>query len=345
MPTLLDERIVNGRKWKCILANVWPQPSFPLKIEFLTTEFEPEPHVVAMTEELFTRAALSIGLPISQLSLVLVGDDARYGEAVDRVHPGAGYTNHPSGYRGMAKTAPIRESDGTQSSAIVIYLNALGGALTAVFPEGAVHRNPLFEESCTYLVYHELGHCLDNVKRANRSSPPAVRQGQGFEISQFALYHADILEEEYAASAFAAAWMTGSVYNELFSLMRSQLDIGRADAVKLQLEYSRDSTKLTLLASSVAGWCWSLLMQFAKMAGSRHVNTALAEVSPIWPEEDEVIVGVFEEFDLDLLRHWRIYPVWPDPPPFMRETWETLAFMEGFKFVEDARGSAVYWDE
>jgi hypothetical protein len=47
-----------------------------MKIEFLTKDFEPQPHLLAMTEELFTRAAVNIGLPVSQLSLVLVADDA-----------------------------------------------------------------------------------------------------------------------------------------------------------------------------------------------------------------------------------------------------------------------------
>lgn len=315
-----------------------------MKIEFLTKDFEPQPHVLAMTEELFMGAATNIGLPVGQLSLVLVADDARYAEAIDRIQPGAGYTNHPSGYRGMAKTAMLQELDGTKSSAIVIHLHALSGVLAAVFGAEGIERNPLAEQSCTYLLYHELGHCLDNLKRPDRTDPPAVRPGYGFEISQFARYHAHIVEEEYVASAFAAPWMTSSVYAEIFSLMTTQLEIGRDEAVRLQSEYYGDPSKLTLLASSVAGWCWSLLVQFAKMAGSRQINTHLAKSSPTWVEaDDEVVVGLLKEFELNLSHHWSLYPGWQMPPAFMRETWETLALFEGFKFLEDERGSAIFW--
>jgi hypothetical protein len=244
----------------------------------------------------------------------------------------------------MAKTSMLQELDGTKSSAIVIHLHALGGALAAVFRTEGIERNALGEQSCTYLLYHELGHCLDNLKRPERTDPPAVRPGYGFEISQFARYHAHIVEEEYIASAFAAPWMTSSVYAELFSLMKAQLEIGRDEAVRLQCEDHADPSKLTLLASSVAGWCWSLLVQFAKMAGSRQINTHLAESSPTWVEaDDEVVVGLLKEFELNLSHHWSLYPGWQIPPAFMRETWETLALFEGFKFIEDQRGSAIFW--
>lgn len=298
-----------------------------------------------IAEDLFANAARHIGLPITELALVLVADDSRYAEAVQRVHPGGGFTDHPSGYRGMGKTGTILESSGNHKSALVIHLNALGGALTPIHGTVDMTRDSAFEQNCTFLVYHELGHCLDNLNRPNRPAPPAVREGRGFEISQFERYHAHLVEEEYAASVFAAPWMSSLAYGELFRLTSSQLEIGRAEASKLKLEYAADPGTLTRLASSVARWCWSLLIQFAKLAASRDGNNALLNAFPTWPEEgDAIVVQLLREFEKDLARHWDEYPNWPpEAPGFMRETWETLALFEGFRFIEDERGSAVFW--
>ena len=298
-----------------------------------------------IAEDLFTNAAGHIGLPISELALVLVADDSRYAEAIQRVQPGGGFTDHPSGYRGMGKTGTILESGGTYKSAVVIHLNALGGALTPIFATVDMTRDSTFEQNCTYLVYHELGHCLDNLSRPDRPSPPAVREGRGFAISQFERYHAHLVEEEYAASHFAVHWMTPQVYRDLFGLLCKQLESGRAEAHKLKLEYAENPDVLTRLASSVAGWCWSLLIQFAKLAASRSDNNALLNASPIWPEEDDdIVVQLLREFDQELARHWAEYPTWTsEPPRFMPETWQTLASFEGFRFIEDERGSAVFW--
>ena len=168
-----------------------------------------------MTEELFTQAALTIGLPISQLSLVLVADDARYGEAVDRVHLGAGYTNHASGYRGMAKTSMLHDPIAARVAPLsFIYTRSAVPWQRFSKPKGSSAtrcRTELY-----FILYSRVGSLLRQPEKTGSSGASGGAPRYGFEISQFAQYHACIIEEEYAASAFAARWMTSSVYEELF---------------------------------------------------------------------------------------------------------------------------------
>jgi hypothetical protein len=263
---------------------------------------------------------------------------------VRRISPGSGFTNNSIG-RAMGKAGTIKTPDGSDAHAVLIHLHALDGACGAIFGESCgLPRRPATEENCMYLIYHELGHCLDNHYRPMRPQPVAVGRNNRFEISRFKEYHADIVEEEYAASKFARRWMTQHVFSDIEELLANQLKAGRAEAAALKAQHAQNPDIITTLASSTAGWCWSLLIQVAKLSASRGFDEA-SNTSEIWPEPDKTMTKMLvSSFERALELHWAKYPVWSPPVPnFMGDAWQTLALLEGFKFVEDERGSAVYW--
>jgi hypothetical protein len=318
-----------------------------MRLEFLTSEFAPSRQVLAMTEELVAKAAADISVPAEELADVLIADDANYPRAVERIAPGGGFTQHASGTRGMAKTNSLRDSSGNLSHKIVIHLHVLDGALGSLFDEtGKKPERVAAEQLCFYLLYHELGHCKDNRTRPDRPKPPISVPGKGFEISQVTRYYADILEEEYAACMFAARWMSLAAYESSADALADHLRFFRSESDRLTVDYSEQRSSLSNVAATVAGLAWFQLIQFAQTSASRRGNSALSDTAIAkWPEpEDEMICDLLSEFEVELSTHWDRYPDWPsEPEPFLRETWESFTLLSGFRFVEDERGSAIYW--
>lgn len=319
-----------------------------MNLEFLATDFIPEPHVQNMTEEIFVKAAHDIGLPVEELTVILIADDHHYAEAVERIAPGGGFTRQDeTGGQGMAKANTTRQSNGNLSHKVVVHLKVLDGALGAIF--GNSNREAeraAVEELCFYVLYHELGHCKDNRIRPDRPSPTICLPGRGFEIHQVTRYYVDILEEEYAACAFAAPWMSCAAYQNTVQALTESLTFFRSEAARLTLAFRSDPITLSKLAATVAGLAWFQLIQFAKTAASRLQNSALKNIQlDTWTEpQDEMVVELLTEFEAGLSAHWATYPNWSsEPAPFLREAWEAFALLEGFKFVEDQRGGAVYW--
>ena len=315
-----------------------------MKVEFLTTDSHPEPHVLELTLQLFATAAADMGIAVEELGLVIVADDDHYGEAVERIQPGGGFTDHEAG-RGVAKTHTV-VTNGLLTSSIVINLAALVTALRAIVSDPNRKTDPAIEQLCIYLVYHELGHIVDNRRRPDQESPPRSLPGRGFEISQVTRYHAAILESEYAATAFSAPWMSRDAYLNSLTALAETLAVSRTAMETVMQRYSSGDASLVKLASTVACACSFVLIQFAKTAAMRIGEERLAaEAASVWPEtNDALMIQLLVEFEASLAEHWDIYPDWPrEPVPFLGDTWFAFASLEGFRFVENDYGSAVYW--
>jgi len=192
------------------------------------------------------------------------------------------------------------------------------------------------------LVYHELGHCLDNYLRKDLTSV-VIDDGNRFKIRQVAKYYYQIILGEFAACVHSAKIMDADLYrydlNNTQTMIANQ--IKNLEPEKRKGQFGGSNLKRSLFSAS--GVFWFILVQYSKLIGSKMGNPNLSEIHlETWinaiPKASDLLYDLSEI----LSKLWSLYPEL-NGNSFERilETWKVLAFEYGYEFVENGNNDSV----
>ncbi len=296
-------------------------------------------------EDHCARAIEDVGAPPGCIQLIALTTDEEYGPTIKRLDPEATYSDNTV-VAGIGKTICRTDESGEVRCSIVLRLYPV----CALWIE--LNNKPEREgwdptlHIAEYALHHEVAHCVDDSKRGCSKPIPIRRSGAGFEISQVARYHADILQSEFAACVLSAKAMAPAGHREEIAMFRQITADSRQRAAAERQRYWNTGQHLANVAFEAAGCFWLMLIQFAKIAATRLGNPTLDVEEPLLMGDSRAAAFnmVLADFEPRLAEHWKTYPNWTaETPPFMRHAWEELARADNYHFHEDARGSALFF--
>lgn len=289
--------------------------------------------------ELLRLHAESAGVPPDAIAKIVIVEAANYGAAIQSIAAGECWTDNAIA-TGMAKTISIGETGKTQS--VVVMWAELFADLPGIplglgsLPDrdrGLMRR---------YIVCHELGHCKDNWLRGTVACPPLSVNGE-FGVKSVAAYYHYILLSEFAACAHSSKaldpdtltweWNHTDIIPGVLAALREKRRTFDGDP--------RGVRDLAFMASEA---CWTMLIQFAKLVGSRIAHPELMAVVPRdWAANGRIAEGVFEREASILEELWQLYPSWDNAMSGeLSDLWRLVAENEGYRFAENAGGDAMF---
>lgn len=155
-----------------------------------------------------------------------------------------------------------------------------------------------------YVLFHELGHCVDDVTRKDlldiKSDPISP-----FDPTKLAADNTHIIRGEYAACGFAANNMT----TELYRFLESGFVTEWNNVIRWFEEPGHELMQR-------AGAIWVQMSEYAKLAGHRAGNSELHSTIDLGS-----FGGLFLEWENVLTEDWKKYPNWSEFPNSYKEIW------------------------
>jgi hypothetical protein len=192
-----------------------------------------------------------------------------------------------------------------------------------------------------YILAHEVGHTKDNTLRSlSDSNEPQLKTP--FRIDNLAEYYSPILLSELAACVHSAPAMAANAYVQETKNWHDDVAQYLVRLKKSWWAYQQNNELLQELAFDAAQAFWVMLIQYAKLVGSRIGNPTLPDFEPNLSRD---VLIVMKEAAASIRQVWELYPNWTDPPDdILLAYWQKLAGSYGYRFVRSQAGDALYLD-
>ncbi|MDO8544408.1 MAG: hypothetical protein Q7S40_28545 [Opitutaceae bacterium] len=264
-----------------------------------------------------SKAAEATGVPFESIEEVIVATPETFGDIVGRFDKSRKYTNS-RGIVAAGKLYTHRPANKRMTHSILLQHSVVAGffrAMDSAHP--TIDDWPPEDQRNLYVLFHELGHCLDHERRSEDTDDGTFRTGSGERAIEptfrgMCAYYHSILLSELAACVFSGFMFTAAArvldcrMNDTF--VRTQL-------VKLKGMTTETPGELEAIRAEAAGLCWFILMQQAKEAGSRLGNPQLPSAPPteLWQiaRVSDRVAAILEKADEAIRAAWSSYPVFP----------------------------------
>lgn len=297
-------------------------------------------------QDLILSAIETVEAQANDIDAVIITRQDDFGQTIHQLQSAAGvpqsYTNNDI-HVAAAKTIAVQR-DGHVVSTIVYRDNFMAEILGDIM---GFNGEPTFGEDaqfCYYLLAHEIGHCKDNALRSLSEGSEPHFDGE-FRVEKVANYYCSIVLSELAACVHSAPAMTLSTYAQ----EKERWLVDRDKYLKRVKEswqvYQRNHSHLRNLTFDSAQAFWIILLQYAKLAGSRIGNSNLPNDTDSWPHLNADVVSAFNDVDEALGQIWSLYPDWTDATgAALIQHWQKLAQLYGYRFVQNKAADDLYLD-
>lgn len=296
------------------------------------------------------RAMEEMGLPFESVEEVIVATSDTFGDIVARFDKSRKYTNS-RGLVAAGKVFTHRPAEKRMTHSILLQHSVVDGFFKSPLTHGKnYHDWPARDQMNLYVLYHELGHCVDHERRPEDKDDGTFRTETGERAIDSTLASLCAYQHSMLLSELAACVHSGLAFTEKIGA----LDCGMNDTfVQTQLNEMRRMTveqpaELDRIRHEAAGLFWFILIQQAKHTGSRLGNPELPKTAPgqLWKiaAASGVVSSILETAD------GAMEQAWADYPNFKSEFRDTLSgcFVRlaehcGYRFQKLGR-DGVWWD-
>lgn len=317
-----------------------------MNVELLIKDFDAKDKEKSKWMELLSGLmntyAGELGLSGEYIQDVIIADKDSFPEALQRHSDVRRFANNDR-YAKLVKTILHENDAGKIRASLVIRQELIEQILRAV---GEEKKEWEYEELFyRYILHHELGHCLDYEKRFSIDTWEDFDPDK-FSVQQFYRYFSGIVLEEFSASAHASKVMTSGIFHEEINAASGTAARHINELESIRENYKGKPEQLFDVAVSVSSIFWMILIQYARLMGSKIDNKALSKFRlKVWDKgsaKTGLILAKLGEHMWDL---WKKYPDWkPDDHAFLLDLWYRLTIEHGFRFVETPEGDGVYWE-
>jgi hypothetical protein len=168
-----------------------------------------------------------------------------------------------------------------------------------------------------YVVYHELGHCMDGLRRFEFLDSGFRFQDQ-YQFSRCSRHHVPICLSEYAASRLSAKFMSNLALNKAIRDFKTTL--GQA----------RMTPQEALDVRTQAFAMWRVMIEYCKLAAIFHGNGF--ETKAFEHISDAAITEACGPRDHYLSKLWAQYPNWNGDSKELQDGWVELGEAVGAMF-------------
>jgi hypothetical protein len=111
-------------------------------------------------------------------------------------------------------------------------------------------------------------------------------------------------------------------------------------------KYQRDQSHLRRFTFDAAQASWVMLVQYAKLVGSRIGNPDLARDDDFWGRVDAGVASILKEAEATLRKLWESYLDWAGvSEDTLIPHWKELAQYHGFRFTKSGQDDVLELDE
>lgn len=318
-----------------------------MQIRFSGTQAQLPEELCAFATSFSMRSLADMSVPREHIAIIHFASEETYGKAIQEIDPEESHSDNAQ-FTGVGKALRTRAENGEVVGSIVLRLELMHGIWTQTLASPDRSQWAPMTHLMAYMLYHEVGHCVDYRARPREASESFYEPERGFEISRLARYYARIIESEFAACVHSASGLSPEGHAETIrSFLGESLMAARREADLQRQRWESIVYDWDHMALSVAASFWNILSQFGKIVGSCIGNPALSrEDLPLddIPDAEEIRI-VLNEFGDRLTEHWKAYPEWSsEVPAFMLEAWDKLAKIDEFFFFEGEDGSELQFE-
>jgi hypothetical protein len=148
---------------------------------------------------------------------------------------------------------------------------------------------------CRYVLYHELGHCLDDLERGDLETYSSPSTGT-FDQELSTTNHAHVCLSEYAACRKAAAFMSCQAWQKAVEEFRKLLPL------------VRDTVATDTDVANVATGVWKIIVEYTKPPATFHGHQPTGRACGVIG--DSKVTAACGKFDDYLTALWDRYPSW-----------------------------------
>ncbi len=315
-----------------------------MEIKFFITGFKLKGDKKSDYEEsihtMFSIAAADIGLSPDFVQDILVSDDINFKKAL-HVHDKR--KQLPQGvFAEPARTIPHKDEEGTPRCSIIIR-NEIAEALSHTLTQPPENWN-LQEKSFRYIIYKEMGRCLDYRNRKSKLTPPKA-QIKTFSIQKLWNYYSNTIASEFAAGFFSARGVSPDLYQDRLQKITSSTKKHLEELEKAKATFDKSQESLIKIAHQAASLFWVTLVHYSELMGNRLNNEQISkEPLTVWEGAGPLSASILSEMEKHLCGIWDSYPDWPKKHfNFLLNIWKFLAMENGVKFLESAQGDGIFW--
>lgn len=291
-----------------------------------------------------------MGLPFESVEQVIVATPDTFGDIVERFDKSRRYTN-TRGLVAAGKVFTHRPADRRMTHSILLQYSVVDGFFKSPLAHGKnFHDWPAEDQRNLYVLYHELGHCLDHERRPEDKDDGTFRTETGERavdstLANLCAYNHSMLLSELAACAHSGFAFTEGVAALDCAMNDTFVHAQLAEVRRLTVE---KPAELDLIRHEASGLFWFILNQQAKHTGSRLGNADLPRASParLWKiaAASETVAAILETADTAMEKAWNGYPNFkPDFRDSMAECFARLGEHYGYRFTKNGR-DGIWWD-
>lgn len=300
----------------------------------------------AMIQSVIASAVSLVDVSPDVIGAVILSDEESFGPTIHKLQQETGatpsYTDNEM-YKAAGKTIAHHRSGTTTTSSIVFRDNFMAEILGNLQEGDNLESWDEDGQLCFYIFTHEVGHCKDNSLRPESEEVPLTREGT-FRIHQIAKYYVSILLSEVAACVHSAAAMTERTHQQEISRWRDESGQILKGTTKQWRAYQRDNNLLGELAFHAAQSFWVIILQYAKLVGTRIGNPELSAIDITWRTDDQT-VAILDEIKSAVEEIWRSYPAWTEEvADRFFSLWLRLSEAHGYRFAHQPDSDGVYLD-
>lgn len=309
-------------------------------------DLEGQQTISAMVQSVIASAVSFVDASPDVIEAVILSDEGNFGTIIHKLQQVEGatpsYTDNEL-YKAAGKTI-AHHRNGTTTSSIVFRDNLMAEILGNLQGGDSLESWGEDGQLCFYIFTHEVGHCKDNALRPESEEIPLTREGT-FRIHQIAKYYGTILLSEVAACVHSAAAMTERTHQQEITRWRDESEQILKGTTKQWRAYQRDNNLLRELAFYAAQSFWVIIMQYAKLIGTRIGNPELSAADTTWYRTDAQTAAILDEVKSVVEEIWTDYPAWTDEiAGRLFPLWLKLAEAHGYRFVHQSEGDGLYLD-
>jgi hypothetical protein len=322
-----------------------------MRIEFNVSDVSSSEEDCRLLGVIVGRVAEQVGVAFESIEEVIVATPDRFGDVVARFDPSRKYTNS-RGLLAVGKTIVHRKPNSPTSNTIFLQYSVVSWVFDSPKQFGRDFQAwPAEAQRNYYVLFHELGHCLDHANRPEPEDDGTYRTDDGLRavcegLKNFCTYNHSMLLSELAACFFSGIAYTDGVraldceMNNNF--VREQLN-------GLQRRTNESLPNMGEIRWEAMGLFWFVLFQQAKLTGAKLKNpdlspkpiTELWEMAAALPEIAKVLTLAESEMETA----WKAYPEFE---PGFRDTlsayFEKIAGLCGYRFQDQTGRDGVWWD-
>ncbi|MFC1584037.1 hypothetical protein ACFL5V_00670 [Fibrobacterota bacterium] len=283
-----------------------------------------------------------MGLPLEDLHEFVLADEEHFAGIAQRYRDIKTSSDNDR-YSKLAKAILHKTEKGETKATLVVRRELIEQLFSRV--EDKEKKWTYTEYLYKYVICHEMGHCLDY-----RNRPDDLREPGGetdkFSVRQMYTLFGSVLLDEVAACAHASRAMTTGVFHQEINSVSEGVERRLNELESIKDNYNGQPRALFELAVSASSIFWAILIQYAKLMGSKINNRDLASYRmKVWKGAGAGSGVLLSKLGSEIWELWKQYPDWKGADlTFLLEAWYRISIESGFKFVETPEGDGVYWE-